>query len=131
MIEFYPQIKLLHVVAVVCSGALFLLRGVAVQAHGRWAMTPPVRYLSYSIDTVLLAAALLLVFILPATVFANGWLHLKVLLLVFYIGLGTFALKRGRTPRIRASCFVVALLVYTAMFIIALTHDPRGLWTIL
>ena len=131
MIEFYAQIKILHVVAVVCSGALFFLRGVAVQANGRWAMAAPVRYLSYSIDTVLLVAALLLVVILPAAVFANGWLHLKVLLLVFYIGLGTFALKRGRTPRIRASCFVAALLVYATMFIIALAHDPRGLWTIL
>ena len=26
MIEFYPQIKLVHIAAIVCSGALFFLR---------------------------------------------------------------------------------------------------------
>lgn len=126
MIEFYPYIKLLHVGAVIASGSLFLLRGLAVQSGMTWAMAAPVRYLSYSIDIVLLTAALMLLAVLPAAVFANGWLWLKLTLLVVYVGLGTFALKRGRTPAIRLVCFLGALAVFACMYMIARTHDPLG-----
>lgn len=131
MIEFYAQIKWVHVAAVLCSGAIFLLRGLLVQA-GRQTivMAAPVRYLSYGVDTVLLTAALMLLTILPGAMFANGWLTMKVVLLVAYVGLGTFALKRGRTPKVRAACYVAALLVYVTIIGIALAHHPLGwlLW---
>jgi hypothetical protein len=41
MIEFYPQIKAVHVAAVIASGMLFLLRGSAVQLGAKWAMAAP------------------------------------------------------------------------------------------
>jgi len=126
MIEFYPQIKLVHVAAVLLSGGLFLLRGLAVQGGMRWGMATPVRFLSYGIDIVLLSAALMLLAILPSAMFANGWLWAKLGLLVAYVVLGSFALKRGRTPGVRWSCFVAALLAYGAMFTIARAHHPLG-----
>ncbi len=43
-----------------------------------------------------------------------------------YIGLGTLALKRGRTPRMRWTCFLAALFVYGAMYTIARAHHPLG-----
>lgn len=128
MIEIYPQIKLVHVAAVLLSGSLFLLRGLAVQGAASWGMATPVRFLSYGIDIVLLSAALMLVVLLPGAVFANGWLWVKLVLLVIYIGLGTLALKRGRTPWVRAACFVAALLVYGSIFAIARAHHPLGPW---
>ncbi len=131
MIEFYPQIKWVHIAAVLCSGAIFLLRGLLVQAgKPDIAMAAPVRYLSYSIDTVLLTAALMLLTILPGAMFANGWLTLKLGLLVVYVVLGTFALKRGRTPRVRTICYVIALMTYLTMIGIARAHHPLGwlLW---
>lgn len=126
MIEFYPQIKLVHVAAVLLSGGLFLLRGLAIQGGARWGMAAPLRYLSYTIDIVLLSAALMLVTILPSAMFANGWLWAKLGLLVVYILLGSYALKRGRTPRVRALCFIAALLAFGAMYGIARSHDPLG-----
>ncbi len=126
MIEFYPQIKLVHVAAVVASGSLFLMRGLLVQAGRPWAMAAPVRFLSYSIDTALLAAAIILLVIVPAAAYANGWLAAKLALLVIYVGLGTVALRRGRTRRIRLACFVAALVVYVSMLAIARTHHPLG-----
>ncbi len=131
MIEFYAQIKWVHVATVVCSGLIFLLRGLLVQAgKPRPAMLAPVRYLSYSVDTVLLTAALMLLTILPGAMFANGWLSAKLVLLVAYVGLGTFALKRGHTAKVRTVCFVAALLVYVTMIGIARAHHPLGwlLW---
>lgn len=131
MTEFYPNIKLVHVAAVIASGTLFLLRGVVQQTGGKWAMSAPLRYLSYSIDTVLLAAAIMLLTILPAALYVNGWLTLKIGLLVVYVLLGSFALKRGRSSRVRLHCFVAALFVYACMFMIARTHDPLGPFTYL
>lgn len=126
MIEFYPQIRMVHVAAVVASGLLFVLRGGAVLAGARWGMAAPVRYLSYAIDTTLLTAALMLLTLLPTALFANGWLATKLGLLVFYIVLGSFALRRGRTLRVRALCFVAAATTYAAMLGIARAHHPLG-----
>lgn len=123
---FYPEIRVVHVTAVIASGLLFLLRGLAVQWGARWPMATPLRLTSYVIDTVLLTAALMLVSILRQYPFVNGWLTAKVVLLVVYVGLGTFALKRGATPRIRLACLVAALGVYLCIASIAVEHDPRG-----
>ncbi|MGV8943356.1 SirB2 family protein [Thermomonas sp.] len=131
MIEFYAQIKWVHILMVMCSGSLFLLRGVLVQTgKPRFAMAAPVRYLSYSIDTTLLTAALMLLTILPGAVFANGWLTTKLILLVVYVILGTFALKRGRTPRTRTLFFLAALATFVTMYGIARMHSPLG-WILL
>lgn len=126
MLDFYPEIKLVHVTAAITSGSLFVLRGIAVNWGGSWAMIRPVRYLSYAIDIVLLSAGLLLLTILPSAVYSNGWLALKLALLVAYIGLGMLALKRGRTARIRRGCFIAAVVVYLGVFFIARTHEPLG-----
>ncbi|QDH69634.1 SirB2 family protein [Marilutibacter alkalisoli] len=132
MIEFYLQIKLVHVATIVLSGAIFLARGSALLAGMRWPMAAPVRYLSYGIDTVLLTAAMMLLTILPGALFANGWLLVKVALVVVYIVLGVFALRRGRTRAMRAAAFVLALLVYAQIYFIARAHHPLGalyLWS--
>lgn len=127
MIEFYPQIKLVHIASVLLSGGLFLLRGLLVQAgRGDWAQTAALRYLSYSIDTVLLTAAMMLLTILPHAMFANGWLWMKLFFLLIYVALGSLALKRGRTPRVRLVCYFLALLTFAAMLSIARTHHPLG-----
>jgi uncharacterized membrane protein SirB2 len=126
VIEFYLQIRAVHIGAIIISGILFALRGVGVLAGARWPMASPLRYLSYSIDTVLLTAALMLVSMLPSALFANHWLTTKLILLVFYVVLGSFALKRGRSGRVRAACFVAALVLYVSMYSIARTHQPLG-----
>ena len=89
-------------------------------------MIAPIRYLSYAIDIVLLTAALLLLAILPPAVYSNGWLWLKLLLLLAYIGSGTLALRRGRTAAIRRGCFAAAVVLYICMVGVARTHDPLG-----
>ncbi len=126
MIEFYPQARAVHIGAVLCSGTLFALRGVGVLAGARWPMSAALRWSSYAIDTVLLTAALVLVAMLPAALFANHWLTVKLVLLIAYIALGSLALKRGRSARVRAICFVAALAALAAMVGIARTHQPLG-----
>jgi uncharacterized membrane protein SirB2 len=131
VIEFYPDIKAVHIAAVIASGLLFLLRGAAVQLGACWAMAAPLRYLSYTIDTVLLTAALMLATIIHQFPFVQGWLTAKVMLLVVYVVLGSFALKRGRTRAVRTSCWIAALLVYLFIVSIARTHSPLGIVALL
>jgi uncharacterized membrane protein SirB2 len=126
VIEFYPQARAVHIGAVLCSGTLFAVRGCGVLANARWPMAAALRYLSYGIDTVLLTAALMLVAMLPSAVFANHWLTTKLVLLIVYVALGSLALKRGRSVRVRTICFVAALTVFVVMVGIARMHHPLG-----
>ena len=129
MIEFYPQIKAVHVASVIASGSWFALRGFGVLLGGRWPMALPARWASYAIDTTLLTAALMLLTILPGAMFANGWLATKLTLLVAYVVLGSFALKRARSPRSRVAFYIAAVATYGFMFTIARSHHPLGaLW---
>jgi uncharacterized membrane protein SirB2 len=127
MIEFYAQIKWVHVAAVIVSGLLFTLRGSGVLAGARWPMWAPLRYLTYTIDTVLLTAALMLATILRQYPFVHAWLTVKVTLLGVYVILGSLALKRARTPRARAWSFAAALAVYLFIVGVARSHNPWGL----
>lgn len=126
MIEFYPQIKAAHVGLAFASGALFAIRGAAALAGWRWAMAWPVRWSSYAIDTSLLTAALMLLSILPWGLFGNGWLAVKIGVLVAYIVLGMLALRRARTRTVRIICYVAALLAFAFMVSIARAHHPLG-----
>ena len=141
VIEFYPQIKAVHVAAVLLSGALFLMRGLLVQTgRERGAMWAPVRYATYGIDTVLLTAALMLVAALPSAMFANHWLALKLVLLVVYVVLGwalsslgraqTASRERTFAPRAHrdraASLFHCGVAIYMTMLGIARAHHPLG-----
>lgn len=124
--ELYPWVRTTHISLVLASGSLFAVRGVAVLLGARWAMAASLRRLSYAIDTALLGAALLLLAILNLNPFAVPWLATKIALLLTYIVLGSLALKRAPTPRLRGVSLVAALLCYGMMVSIALAHHPLG-----
>jgi uncharacterized membrane protein SirB2 len=126
MIEFYHEIKWVHVAAVLLSGSVFMLRAVATNLGAAWAMAAPLRYLTYAVDTALLTAALMLTAIVRQYPFVDAWLTVKVLLLVLYIGLGTFALKRGRTRPVRTACAVAAIVTFALIISVARAHHPLG-----
>lgn len=129
MIEFYPQIRQFHIVIALLSGSLFALRGAFLLGGARWPLALPVRWLSYAVDTALLTAALMLLTLLPGAMFANGWLAVKVALVVVYIVLGVFALKRAKTRRTRVLSYLAALATFLAIYAIARAHHPLGFLT--
>ena len=122
----YTALKGLHVGCAAISLALFALRGV-------WRMTAPerlarrwVRVVPHVVDTALLASAIALAWMLRSAPIYHGWLTAKVAGLVVYIALGTIALKRGRTPLIRAVAFVGALATFAYIVSVAVTKSPLG-----
>ena len=130
MLAFYPQIKLVHIAAVSASGAFFALRALGLLAGMRWPRAAVVRYTSYTIDTVLLTGAMMLLTILPAGMFANGWLTVKIAFLVAYVGLGIAAFRPARGNGARTALVVAAVLCFLQVYGIARAHDPWGwlLW---
>lgn len=127
MIEFYPQIKAVHVGCVLLSIALFGTRGLMMLA-GWWrvALSLSLRVTSWTIDTTLLSSALLLLTILPGAMFANHWLALKLVLLLVYIGCGRMALQRRCGQGRRLAWYVAALATVAWMYGIAKAHHPLG-----
>ena len=128
MMTFYPDIKLVHMGAAMTSGTLFALRALALLAGMRWPRAAVVRYTSYTIDTVLLTGAMMLLTILPWAMFANGWLLAKVCLIVVYVVLGVLALKRAKGRGARLATYLAALAVFGFMYSVARTHHPLGVF---
>ena len=128
MEEFYLEIRNVHIAAVAASGTLFLLRAVAFNLfQARWVMAPSVRFLGYSIDTILLTAALMLTTIVRQYPFVDAWLTVKVALLIVYIVLGYLALRTGTRAR-RLACLAGAVVTFLAIVTVARAHHPLGLF---
>jgi uncharacterized membrane protein SirB2 len=126
MIEYYPEIRLVHIIVVLASGGLFLMRGLALFVGAGWATAAPLRYLGYTIDTVLLTAAMMLMTIVQQYPFVHTWLTVKVLLVVAYIILGVLAFWKGPTRAVRLGCWLAGLAVYAYIFSVARAHNPLG-----
>ena len=120
----YFAVKHFHVMAVVLTAVLFLLRGVwmlvdSPQLERRW-----VRVVPHVVDIFLLLSALVLVFMIHQYPFVSGWLTAKVLGLLVYIGLGMVALHYGKTRRIRILAWLAALLVFAYIIGVAVYKTP-------
>lgn len=122
--ELYPALKLLHVGSVVVTTFGFALRGLWMLRDSPLLRHPLTRVLPHLNDTVLLAAGIGLALLLRQYPLADDWLTAKLVALLAYIGLGTVALKRGRTRRVRILAFGGALLALGYLVAVALTRSP-------
>ncbi|MGE5130697.1 MAG: SirB2 family protein [Sphingomonadaceae bacterium] len=127
----YLIAKSLHVGAVVLSLTGFAARGALMLAGSRLLEARFVRVAPHVVDTVLLASALWLCWVIGQYPFVQGWLTAKVLGLLAYIVLGSIALRRGRTRGVRVAAFVGALAAAGYIVCVALTRDPRGPFALL
>jgi uncharacterized membrane protein SirB2 len=127
MEPFYLEIRAVHIGSALTSGALFLLRALAFNLSGAgWPLAAPVRWLSWTIDTVLLTAALMLMTVVHQDPIRDVWLTTKLSLLVVYVLLGYFALRASSGGR-RWACLVGAVLVFGYIYTVARAHHPLGL----
>jgi len=122
----YAAIKLVHVGAAALSIAGFALRGAWMLRSPQRLSERWVRIVPHAIDTVLLASALWLAWQMGADG-TRGWLWAKVIALLVYIGLGTIALKRGSTRRVRVAAFAGALATFAYIVSVAIAKSPLGL----
>ncbi|MDH4166336.1 MAG: SirB2 family protein [Gammaproteobacteria bacterium] len=128
MAEHYLALRHAHIGFAILSVSLFTLRGCLMLARSPHVNAAWLKYPSYLIDTLLLTFALMLMSVIRQYPFGNGWLTMKVVLLVVYVVLGSIALKRGRTRRIRIAALVAALLTVGFLVTVARAHHPLGLF---
>ena len=120
----YLVLKHLHVTCVVLSGLGFALRGWWMLRGSPLLKSRAARIAPHMVDTLLLGSALVMAWLSGQYPFAQAWLTAKLFGLLAYIGCGTVALKRGRTPAVRAFFLVLALLAYAYIVSVALTRSP-------
>ena len=126
LIEFYLQIRWVHVGCVIASGSLFAVRGALLLAGAQWGNHLALRALSWTIDTTLLTAALMLTVITHQYPFVQAWLTVKLLLLVVYIIVGMLALRLSSSRRLRVISLASALAVFLSIVAVAHWRDPWG-----
>ena len=125
-------IKSIHVACAALSYSLFFLRGVWMLRDSPLLRQRWVRYAPHTVDTVLLASAITLAWQLGISPLSTPWLAAKIIALLLYIGIGSVALKRGRTKRIRLMAWLLAQGVFLYIVSVAMTHDPmpwRTFWS--
>lgn len=119
----YSTLKHFHIVCAALSGSLFLLRGTwmlraPARLQARWVKIAP-----HIVDTLLLASALGMVLWSGQYPFVQAWLGAKVVALLVYIGLGSIALKRGKTRIVRRRAFIAALAVFAYIGAVAFSKQ--------
>lgn len=124
MIEYYGLIRSLHITSVTLSFTLFFLRGLWMIRRPALLQRSWVKTVPHVIDTVLLASGILLAFTLSQYPGVHGWLTAKVTALLLYIGLGSVALRRGRTRGIRFAAWIAALAVFGYIVAVAVSRNP-------
>lgn len=119
----YVIFKHVHMTAVALSGLLFMVRGLwllqgSTQLQAKWVKITP-----HVIDTLLLVSAIAMLVVsqqFPA------WVHVKITLLIVYIGLGLMAFKKAKTQGQKLTFLLAAVAVYVFLISVALTKSPAG-----
>ena len=125
MVQFYPWLKDLHVATVILTGLLFVLRYYwmareRLADRGRW-----IGVLPHINDSLLLFSGIAMAVSIRQYPLTDAWLTAKLFALLAYIIIGSLALKRGSTRRIRLWAGLGALACYLYIVAVALSHSPR------
>lgn len=119
----YLAVRVLHIGCAALSIVGFALRGALMLRESPILQARFVRVAPHVVDTVLLASAVWLAWYLGQVPFVHAWITAKLLALLLYIGLGVFALRRGRTKGQRAAAFAAALASAAYIVAVALTRE--------
>ena len=120
----YILLKQLHVACALLSYAGFVARGVWMVCDSPMLERRWVKVLPHVNDTLLLAAAIALAWMLRQYPFVHGWLTAKVVALAGYILLGMVALRPGRARAVRVATWVAAQIVFLYIVAVAYTRNP-------
>ena len=119
----YLVIKHIHITCAALSGSFFLLRGFWMLRESDLLQQRWVKVVPHVVDTLLLTSALIMVFWSGQYPFVQSWLTAKLLALIAYIGLGTIALKRGKTKTVRSWALLAAMTTFAYIVAVALTRQ--------
>ncbi|MHB1292745.1 MAG: SirB2 family protein [Sulfuricella sp.] len=120
----YSLLKALHISCVITSYTLFFLRGFLTLQETNMPQQRWIKIVPHVVDTLLLVSAIALAFTIHQYPFVDNWLTAKVVGLVLYIGLGSVALKYGKSKTVRLSAWLAAQGVFAYIVLVAISHNP-------
>ncbi len=120
----YELLKHLHIATVNLTFALFVVRGYWMIIDSPMLVRHWVRVVPHVNDTVLLIAAIALTVLGHWHPLTDGWLTAKLIALLLYIALGSLALRPGRPKWVRVTAWLLALLVFAYIILVAVMKDP-------
>ena len=124
-------IKVIHISCVVLSFCGFFMRGIWMLSDSKLWQKKWVKIFPHVIDSILLVSALLMLFVFNWSIFEEEWLQVKIGLLLIYIVLGMFALKKGRTKRVRFGAWIAGMMVFLFIVSVALSKSIFGVFSYL
>jgi len=102
---------------------LFFSRAVLSYRNVNWRKKwPLLKFIPHIIDTLLLASGLSLAIYTSVPLF-SGWLSIKLMLLVAYIFLGSYTLKKSTTKSQQFVGITATFVTISVMIFIALTKN--------
>ena len=122
----YIALKYLHMTCVALSGVFFMVRGMWLLQTPQRLQAKWVRISPHVIDTLLLLSG---VGMLVMGGFFPPFVHVKLALLVVYIGLGVMAFRKAKTQGQKAGFLLAALTVFLFIISVAMTKQPLGVFS--
>lgn len=119
----YFAIKHLHTTAAALSILFFIVRAYWSVTSSPRLQSRVVRIAPHIIDTALLVFGVMLAVMIGPE---QPWILAKIIALILYIGVGTIAIKRGKTARTRGIAALVAIAVFAYIVGVAIRHDPMS-----
>lgn len=121
---FYEFVKYIHVTAITLSVCGFMIRVFLKYQDSPnqtkyWFKKAP-----HYVDTLLLASALTMVYIMGVNPLTTFWLSEKIIGLLIYIMLGMIALRWGKTKKIRMIAAGMAVMVFSYIVYVAHYKTP-------
>jgi len=116
-----------HMGLALLSVTLFFIRGLWMMADSPMRQRRLVKIAPHVIDTLLLVSAIVLVVQTRQYPWEHSWLAAKIIALLAYIGIGLVAMRLGRSKQIRVFAWLLALLVFAYMLLVATQRNPLPL----
>ena len=126
---FYEFVKYLHVTAITLSISGFIFRVILKLNDSPGQTKYWFKKLPHYVDTLLLATALTMVYILGVNPLTTFWIAEKIIGLLIYLFLGMFAIRWGKTKNIRIMAAGMAVLVFSYIVYVAHYKAPTVIFS--
>jgi uncharacterized membrane protein SirB2 len=121
----FLTLKTIHMCCALISFTSFLFRAYLMVNDSKLLNHKFILVTPHLIDTLFLLSGFSMAFVLNMGLFAQGWLTMKIILLMFYLLFVGIALNRGKTKSVRVVSFFLA--VFTFVYIVGIAVNKTGI----
>jgi len=121
----FLTLKTIHMCCALISFTGFLFRAYLMVIDSKCLNHKLILVTPHLVDTIFLLSGFSMAFVLNIGLFAQGWLTMKIFLLMFYLLFVGIALNRGTTKSIRITAFLLG--VFTFVYIVGIAINKTGI----